>query len=62
MGENTTKKLLAVPETKDGTGAAEADVVKSALTHWNIKQEVCGMVFDTTSSNSGENTGACKLI
>lgn len=62
VGKDTTKKLLAVPETDDGTGAAEAEVVKSALTQWGMKQEICGMVFDTTSTNSGENTGACKLI
>ena len=62
VGDDTTKKLLGAPETVSGTGAAEAEVVKSALTQWGMRKEVCGMVFDTTSSNSGENIGACKLI
>ena len=62
VGDDNTKKLLGAPETEAGTGAAEAEVVKSALTQWGMKQEICGMVFDTTSSNSGENIGACKLI
>ena len=29
---------------------------------WNIKEEITAMVFDTTSSNSGEHTGACALL
>ena len=51
VGDDTTKKLLAVPKTNDGTGAAEAKGDKSAVTKWNTKKEVCGMVVDTTSSN-----------
>ena len=61
--DNTgTKKLLGVPETKDGTGAAEADVVKGQLIKWNIGKEVVGMVFDTTSSNTGAENGACRYL
>ena len=56
------KKLLGAPETKDGTGAAEAEVVKTLLKEWNVKREICGMVFDTTSSNSGSESGACKCL
>ena len=56
------RKLLAVPETKDGTGSAEAEVVKDALKEWSIKDEVCAFVFDTTSSNSGAENGACKCL
>ena len=60
--DENTRKLLGVPETRDGTGAAEADVVKSLLTEWNVRRELCGMVFDTTSSNSGAEIGACKCL
>ena len=58
----TDRKLLGAPETKDGTGAAEAEVVKELLNNWNVKKEIRGMVFDTTSSNSGAETGACKCL
>ena len=60
--EEECRKLLGVPETSSGTGAAEADVVKSLLGDWAVKGELCGMVFDTTSSNSGSENGACKLL
>ena len=56
------RKLLGVPETKDGTGAAECEVVKEMLMKWKIKGEVCAMVFDTTSSNTGGESGACKYL
>ena len=56
------KKLLGCPETEDGTEAAEAKVVTDLLTEWELKPEICGMVFDTTSSNTGAEIGACKLV
>ena len=56
------RKLLGVPETPSGTGAAEAAVVTKMLTDWGVKDEVVGMVFDTTSSNTGKESGACKFI
>ena len=59
---DNTRKLLGVPETRDGTGVAEALVVQSLLTDWNVKEELCGMVFDTTSSNPGAEVGACKSL
>ena len=56
--EEDVRKLLEVPETEDGSGKAEADVVKTLLLEWDMKGEVCGMVFDTTSTNSGADIGA----
>ena len=56
------RKLLGVPETPSGTGAAEAAVVTEMLTEWGVKDQVVGMVFDTTSSNTGKESGACKFI
>ena len=32
------------------------------LYKWNIAEQVRGLVFDTTASNTGINTGACTLI
>ena len=60
--ENRPMKLLAVPETPNGTGLAEANIVTEQLTMWNISKEVVGMVFDTTSSNTGAELGACKFV
>ena len=57
-----TRKLLGVPETVDGTGKAESDVVTHLLEEWGIKAEIVGMVFDTTSSNTGADNGACKFL
>ena len=59
---DNTRKLLGVPETTDGSGAAKAKVVQTLLSDWNVKSELCGMVFDTTSSNSGAENGACKCL
>ena len=56
------KKLLGAPETKDGTGLAEAEVVKKVMDEWGVKKEVCGLVFDTTSTNTGAESGACKFL
>jgi hypothetical protein len=57
-----TRKLLGVPETPDGTGKAESEVVTTMLVDWKVKKNnVVGMVFDTTSSNTGVDKGACRF-
>ena len=56
------RKLLGVPETASGTGHDEAKVVTDMLVHWGVQEEVVGIVFDTTSSNTGAESGACKYI
>ena len=56
------KKLLGAPETKDGTGLAEAEVVKKVMDEWGVKKEVCALVFGTTSTNTGAEAGACKFL
>ena len=50
MTEQKVMKLLGCPETKD------------LLTDWDLKSEVCATVFDTSSSNTGADLGACKLL
>ena len=51
-----------MPETRSGTGAAEADIVTGLLTDWGVMVQVKGLVFDTTASNTGRENGACKFI
>ena len=51
------KKLLGAPEVADGSAASEALVVTDLLRKWGIQEEVKGVVFDTTSSNSGWKSG-----
>ena len=55
-----TRKLLGIPEAKSGRGEDEFGVVKEHLVKWEVREEVVGMVFDTTSSNTGETSGACR--
>ena len=62
VGADSSRKLLGVPETPSGTGAAEAKVVTDMLTSWDVMDEVVGIVFDTTSSNTGAEKGACKFV
>ena len=38
----------------------EFEVVKEHLIKWRVKEQVVGMVFDTTASNTGEHSGACR--
>ena len=40
----------------------EFSVVKESLEEWGVKEQVLGMVFDTTASNSGEYSGACRYL
>jgi hypothetical protein len=53
---------LAVPEIIKGTGKEQADDCLTVLNEWELKAQVCGLCFNTTSSNTGLNLGACSLI
>lgn len=55
-------QLLAVPLLESGTGENQAAAVVDALHEWNIADRVVAMSFDTTSSNTGQFSGACTLI
>lgn len=59
---NGIEKLLAVPKIGRGTGEEQAAACLKVLDDWNIKEQVQGLVFDTTSSNTGIHRGACVLI
>jgi hypothetical protein len=55
-------KLLGVKKSMTGTGEAQAKNVYDLLQKWKLTQHVVGMSFDTTSSNTGINKGACTLL
>ena len=55
-------QLLAVPKLPNGSGEAMAAAVYTAITDWDIQEQVCAMAFDTTSSNTGLKSGACTLL
>ena len=57
-----TTKLLGIPEVPNSTGSAQEKAVLKLLAEWDIENSVVGLVFDTTSSNTGIWKGACTLI
>ena len=57
-----TDQLLGVPKLTSGTGKAQAEAVITCLSEWNICDNVKGICFDTTASNTGCFNGACVLI
>lgn len=56
------QQLLGVPKLSTGTGASQAEAVYKCLIDWGLQDNVVGMCFDTTSSNTGHKSGACVLI
>lgn len=57
-----TKQTIGVPKISRGTGEEQAKAVVTLLKEWEIADELCGMVFDTTAANTGVTNGACVLI
>lgn len=45
-----------------GTGYQQAEMCIQLVNDWNLKQQIRGLVFDTTASNTGLKNGACTLI
>ena len=56
---NGVEKLLAVPKIGKGTSADQAAACLKVLDDWKIRDKIRGLVFDTTSSNTGIHKGAC---
>ena len=54
--------ILAIPEIKDGKGKTEAEAVINVLKGREVKVQVLAVVFDTTSTNTSAELGACKFI
>ena len=51
-------KLLAVPTIPDSTGLSQARASMEALQDWHAMENVIGVCYDTTSSNTGKIRGA----
>lgn len=56
------QKLLGVVIASSGSGSAEAAEILKLLKQWNVTNNVKGMCFDTTASNSGLKNGSCAII
>lgn len=59
---NGSFKFLGAPKIESGTGKNIAQVVFDVLVEWGISERVVACSFDTTSSNTGPNIGACVLL
>lgn len=57
-----SSKLLGVPKIQVSSGQNMAEVVHKLLVDWGISDRVAAMSFDTTSSNTGDKSGACFLL
>ena len=59
-------KLLGVPaighKSSDKMGKLISESCVSLLKDWKCEETVCGMVFDTTASNTGAQTAGCVSI
>jgi hypothetical protein len=59
---NGQTQLLGVPKLTAGTGEQQAAAVFQLLKEWKLSEDVVGMCFDTTASNTGRLKGACVLL
>jgi hypothetical protein len=61
-------KLLSIPSLVDedgdatSTGVAQAEACWSIIQKYGLEDNIVGFTFDTTSSNTGCNRGAVKLL
>jgi len=57
-----TEKILGIVKLTTGTGQAQASATFELLKLWEVSEDVIGMSFDTTASNTGPTSGACVLL
>ena len=57
-----TPKLLGIPTAPDATGKSQKDEVVKLLRDWKLEQNLIGIVFDTTASNTGVRSGCAVLL
>lgn len=55
-------KLLGVPIISDSTGLSQKNAVVNLLSTWEVTDNVIGLVFDTTASNTGIHRGCATLL
>ena len=56
------EKLLAINKVDSSTGVNQANVVLDALCDWKLQNNIVGMCFDTTASNTGIHSGAAVIL
>ena len=60
-------KLLGAPVIKSKAecgirvGRSEANAVNQICDKWKVSKYICGMVFDTTATNTGNQNGGCTI-
>ena len=54
--------LISANRLSNGTGSSISQDVLNSLKEWNISSTIVGMVFDTTSANTGWLSGAATMI
>lgn len=54
--------MLGIPVIASSTGTAQHDAVMSLLADWEVIEKIVGLVFDTTSSNTGRIKGCATII
>jgi hypothetical protein len=63
---NGETKLLGIPsigkKLTNIYGATVSTTVAGLLNQWNCLENIRGFVFDTTTSNTGYNSGACGTL
>ena len=58
------EKILGIVKITSGTGhgQAQANATFQLLNVWEVSQDIIGLSFDTTASNTGSVRGACVLL
>ncbi len=55
-------QLLAVPKLGSGSGILQANAVAEVVRQWGVVEDLAGMCFGTTASNTGRLAGTCVLL
>lgn len=58
-GEDT---LLGIPPCINSTGECQTEKIIEVLESYGLKNEIKGLVFDTTASNTGKEKGVCNRL
>jgi hypothetical protein len=56
------EQFLGAPKIITGTGFHQALAVAEHLKKWDLIDNISGMAFDTTASNTGIENGACVIL
>ena len=59
---NNIEVLIGVPQIPNSTGIVQAEACCSAIREYGLEDQLKGLVFDTTASNTGLLQGACIKI